>query len=179
MFFSGRDWETSQDRGKEEWSKVQRVSWWKTALQCSGPRTGAKVHVSTGQRHVVVALGQVAQPEPRLEPDQTSLERPDNSYAATLHIQPDTAWDNLQRRMGETPQIQLCQACSVIPKKTQGRNACQRWFNKVLKYWVWILMHSKCNIYIFIYKLANTISHKTVFGVLSVDWWGEKQLNPF
>ena len=23
MFFSGRDWETSQDRGKDEWSKVQ------------------------------------------------------------------------------------------------------------------------------------------------------------
>ena len=23
-FFSGRDWETSQDRGKDEWSKVQR-----------------------------------------------------------------------------------------------------------------------------------------------------------
>jgi hypothetical protein len=24
MFFSSRDWETSQDRGKYEWSKVQR-----------------------------------------------------------------------------------------------------------------------------------------------------------
>ena len=24
MFFSGRDWETSQDRGKDEWSKLQR-----------------------------------------------------------------------------------------------------------------------------------------------------------
>ena len=24
MFFSGRDWETSQDRGKDEWSKVQK-----------------------------------------------------------------------------------------------------------------------------------------------------------
>ena len=24
MFFSGRDWETSQDRGKYEWSKVHR-----------------------------------------------------------------------------------------------------------------------------------------------------------
>ena len=26
MFFRGRDWETSQDRGKDEWSKVQRNS---------------------------------------------------------------------------------------------------------------------------------------------------------
>jgi hypothetical protein len=24
MFFRGRDWETSQDRGNDEWSKVQR-----------------------------------------------------------------------------------------------------------------------------------------------------------
>ena len=28
--FSGRDWETSQDRGIEEWSKVQRDPWLKT-----------------------------------------------------------------------------------------------------------------------------------------------------
>ncbi|XP_070964677.1 pleckstrin homology domain-containing family A member 7-like isoform X8 [Oncorhynchus clarkii lewisi] len=33
--------------------------------------------------------------------------------------------------MGETPQIQVCQACSVIPKKTRGCNHCQRSFNKV------------------------------------------------
>ena len=33
----------------------------------------------------------VAQPEPGLEPDGTSLERPENSCAATLPIQPDTA----------------------------------------------------------------------------------------
>ncbi|XP_029493714.2 phosphatidylinositol transfer protein beta isoform isoform X1 [Oncorhynchus nerka] len=41
-----------------------------------------------------------------------------NSCAATLPIQPDRALEDLQRRMGETPQIQVCQACSVIPKKT-------------------------------------------------------------
>jgi transposase len=27
--------------------------------------------------------------------------------------------EDLQRRMGETPQIHLCQSCSVIPKKTK------------------------------------------------------------
>ena len=37
-----------------------------------------------------------------------------------------------RRRMGETPQIQVCQACSVIPKKTRGCNHCQRCFNKLL-----------------------------------------------
>ena len=49
MFLSGRDWETSQDRGKDERSKVQRDSWWKPALEHSGPQTGVKVHLPTGQ----------------------------------------------------------------------------------------------------------------------------------
>uniref|UniRef100_A0A674ES87 Tc1-like transposase DDE domain-containing protein n=1 Tax=Salmo trutta TaxID=8032 RepID=A0A674ES87_SALTR len=31
----------------------------------------------------------------------------------------------------ETPQIQVCQACSVIHKRTRGCNRCQRCFNKV------------------------------------------------
>ena len=66
-----------------------------------------------------------------LEPDRTSLERPENSCAATLPIQPDRVWEVLQRRMGETLQIQVCQACSVIPKMTRGCNRCQRCFNKV------------------------------------------------
>ena len=68
----------------------------------------------------------VAQP-----PNRTSLERLENSSAATLPIQLDRAWEDLER-MGETPQIQVCQACSVIPKKTQGCNRCQMCFNKVL-----------------------------------------------
>ena len=38
----------------------------------------------------------------------------------------------LQRRMGEALQEQVCQACSLIPKKIQGCNRCQRCFNKVL-----------------------------------------------
>jgi hypothetical protein len=60
----------------------------------------------------------VAQPEPGQVPDKSSLERPEISWAATLLIQPDRAWEDLQRRMCETPQIQVCQASSVIPKKT-------------------------------------------------------------
>ena len=73
----------------------------------------------------------VAQPEPALEHDRTSLERPENSCAATLPIQPDRAWEDLQRRMGEALQIQVFPACSVIPKKTQCCNRCQRCFNNV------------------------------------------------
>jgi uncharacterized paraquat-inducible protein A len=67
-------------------------------------------------------------------PDLNPMEhlwRHENSYAATLPIQPDIGWEDMQR-MGETPQIKVCQACRVIPKRTRGCNHCQRCFNKVL-----------------------------------------------
>ena len=135
---------STQDRGKDEQGKVLRDPWWKPALECLGPLSRVKVHVPTAQQskaksqdNAGVASERVsespwlAKPEPGLEPTRTSLERPENSYAATLPIQPDRAWLNLQRRMGETPQIQVCQACSVIPKLTQKCNCCPRCFNKV------------------------------------------------
>jgi hypothetical protein len=48
IFFSARDWETSQDRGKDEWSKLQSDPW-KPASEHSVPQTRAKVHLPTGQ----------------------------------------------------------------------------------------------------------------------------------
>ena len=49
MFFSGRDWETSQDRGKDERSKVELLD--ENLLQCTQDlRLGVKVHLPTGQR---------------------------------------------------------------------------------------------------------------------------------
>ena len=39
----------SQDRGKDEWSKIQRDPWWKPAPERSGPQTGVKVHLPTGE----------------------------------------------------------------------------------------------------------------------------------
>ena len=84
-------------------------------------------------------------PEPRLEPDRTSLERPVQRSAPSNLTEFERLsreeWEKLPkyrcaklvasypRRMGETTQIQVCQACSVIPKKTRGCNHC---FNKVL-----------------------------------------------
>jgi hypothetical protein len=62
-----------------------------------------------------------AQLEPGLEPDRTSPERPENSCAAMLPIKPDSTWEDLQRIMGETLQMQVCQACSVIHKKSYPR----------------------------------------------------------
>jgi hypothetical protein len=50
MFYSCRDWETSQGRGKDERRKVERDPWWKPAPERSGPKTGAKVHLPKGQQ---------------------------------------------------------------------------------------------------------------------------------
>ena len=120
----------------------------------------------------------VAQPETGLEPDRTSLERPENSCGATLPFQPDRSWEDLQRRMGETPQIQVCQACSVIPKKTWGCNRCQRCFNKVLSKRVWKLR--KCDISIF--SIFNTFQKIcfcfVIMGIVCRLLRG-KRFNPF
>jgi hypothetical protein len=51
MFFSGRDWETSQVRGKDEWNKVQREILDENLLQrAQDLRMGMKVHLPSGQR---------------------------------------------------------------------------------------------------------------------------------
>ena len=112
-------------RGCFERSKVQRYSWWKPAPECSGPQTETKDHLPTwqwpkahSQDNAGVASGHIS--ECPLVAERTSLERPENSCAATPPIQPDRAWEDLQRRMGETPQIQVWQSCSVIPKKILG-----------------------------------------------------------
>jgi hypothetical protein len=47
-------------------------------------------------------------------------------------IQGDGVREDLQRRMWETPQKHVCQACIIIPKKTRDCNHFQRCFNKVL-----------------------------------------------
>jgi hypothetical protein len=143
IFFSGRDWETSQDRGKDERSKVQRslMKTYSRALRTSDWRDGSPSNrtttLSTQPRQcrsgfrTSLWMPLSGPARAGLEHDLTSLERPENSCAATLPIQPDRDWEDLQRRMEETPQIQVCQACIVIPKKTWGCSRCQR-VNKVL-----------------------------------------------
>jgi hypothetical protein len=117
---------------RERWTE-QSTSLMKTCSRAL--RTSeAKVHLPTGQQleaqsqdNAGVSSWQVS-----VCPDLPFLERPENSCSATLPIQPDRTWGDLQKRMGETPQILVCHACSVIPKKTRGFNRCQRYFNKVL-----------------------------------------------
>ena len=99
-----------------------------------------------------------------LETNRTSLERPENRCAETLPIQPDRTSEDLQRGIVETPQIQVCQACSIIPKKTRGCNHFQRSFNKV---------QSKGSEYLckrdfLMFEKLFFLCH---YGVLHVHWW--------
>jgi hypothetical protein len=83
---------------------VQRDPWWKPAPEHWRHQTGTKVHLPAGQRpqahsqnNAGMTSGQVsecpwvAQPKAGLEPNPTSLERPENSCAVALPIQPDRA----------------------------------------------------------------------------------------
>ena len=69
-------------------------------------------------------------------PCQSTIEHLWRDLKIAVHRHSQTILTELDRifreEMGETPQIQVCQACSVISKKTQGCNGCQRFFNKVL-----------------------------------------------
>jgi hypothetical protein len=102
------------------------LGWWFSFQQDNDPKhahSQDSVGVASGQ---VSECPWVAQPEPGLEPNQTSLERPENSCAAMLPIQPVRAWEDLQRRM--------CQACSVIPPLLQDGVAVQTCFVRLLVY---------------------------------------------
>jgi hypothetical protein len=105
-----------------------------------------------------------------LNPIEHLLKRPENGCAAMLPIQPDRTLDDLQIRMGETPQIQVRQTCSVIPKKTYGHNRCQRCFNKVLSKGSEYIC--KCDIsrffYIFIFYINLLFIFKKTVSALSL-----------
>ena len=94
----GHIFQTSQDQGENErildenlLQSVQdlRLGQRFTFQQDNNPKDTDKTRgVASGQ---VSECPWVAQPESGLEPDQTSLERPENGCSATLFIQPDRA----------------------------------------------------------------------------------------
>ena len=51
---------------------------------------------------------------------------------------------DLQKIMGETPQIQVCHACSIIPKKTLCCNRCQKYWVKGLNTYVNVIFQFIC-----------------------------------
>ena len=136
MFFSGRDWETSQDWAKDEQSKVQRDPWSKPATEHSGPQTGAKVLPSNR------TTTWSTQPRQRKSGFGTrlwmSLSGPARARTWTqfkIAVQrhsPSTLTEIERICWEEWEKLPKCQACRVIPKRNRGCNRCQRCFNKLL-----------------------------------------------
>uniref|UniRef100_A0AAZ3S2G1 Transposase n=1 Tax=Oncorhynchus tshawytscha TaxID=74940 RepID=A0AAZ3S2G1_ONCTS len=141
MFFSSRTGRLVRIKGKMNGAKYREILDENLLKNAQDLRLGRRFtfqqdndpkHTAKKQEWLRDKSLNVAQPEPGLDPDRTSLEKLENSCAATLPIHPDRAREDLQRNLEETPQIQVCQACRVIPKKTRGCNRCQRCFEKVL-----------------------------------------------
>lgn len=78
------------------------------------PQPAPKVHLTTGQTPwahsqdsarvdwgQICECPQVTQPQPWLEPNRTSLKRPKDVCPVTVPIQPERAWEDLQRRTTE------------------------------------------------------------------------------
>uniref|UniRef100_A0AAZ3PR62 Transposase Tc1-like domain-containing protein n=2 Tax=Oncorhynchus tshawytscha TaxID=74940 RepID=A0AAZ3PR62_ONCTS len=94
MFFSGRDWETSQDRGKDEQNKVQRslmktcsrVRWTSGWSEGSPSKHTAKT-MQEGLRDKSMDVLEWPSQSLDLNPIE-HLERLENSCVATLPIQP-------------------------------------------------------------------------------------------
>jgi hypothetical protein len=89
MFFSGRDWETSP-RLRERWTEKSRDPWWNPAQnfrlglrftfqQDNNPKHTAKTMQEELQDKSLLSLS-------GLDPDWTSLERPENSCAELVRI---------------------------------------------------------------------------------------------
>ena len=101
-------------------------------VRIEGKMNGEKYREILDENLLQSALGQcpwVAQPEPWLEPDRISLERPEDSCAAMLPIQPDRARGSAEKNGRNSPNT--------------GVPNLKRWLNAVIaakgastKYWV-------------------------------------------
>ena len=95
------------------------------------------------------------------------------SCAVTLLVQPDRAWEDLQRRNGEKlPKYRCAKLVVSYPRRFKAVIAAK---GASTKYWV-----KGLNTYVYkIYKCAkmsiNLFLHFH-YGLLCVDWWGEKKM---
>ena len=110
--------------GKDERSKVQRDPWWKPAPERSGPQTMQK-----WLRNKSLNVLEWPSQSPDWNPIKCLLR--DLKIAVQWHSSSNlTELERICREKWEKLPKYRC--CSIIPKKTQGCNHCQRCFNKVL-----------------------------------------------
>ncbi len=92
--------------------------------QVQSAQTGLKVHLPTwqspsahSQDNAGAAQGRLYErPRVELRTNQTSL-KPVKGCPPMVPSQPDRAWDDLKRRMAKNKQMQMCNACCIIPKE--------------------------------------------------------------
>jgi hypothetical protein len=128
LFFSNKDWVTSQDRGNDEQSKVQRCPWWKPSPErsdwCGGSPSNRTTTLSTqpfGDKSLNVLEW------PSQSPDLNPIEPLWRDLIVSVQRCSPSNLTELEKICREHNKLSKyrCQACSVIPKKTQGCNRCQ------------------------------------------------------
>jgi hypothetical protein len=187
MFFSDRDWENSQDWGKDERSNVQRDTWLKPVPERSVPQTGEKVpfQQDNNPKHTAKTTQELIWDKslnilewPSQSPDLNPSNISGETWKELCSNAPHPTWQSLRgsvEKNGIHSQIQECKACSVIPKKTGRCNRCQRCFNNGLSKGSEYL-HTNV-LFLFVFLNLFSLCH---YGVLcTIDWWGKNDLIHF
>lgn len=111
-------WAEEHLKGKAEWSKPENLLY-----SAHGFKLGQWPEAHSKDKTVLEWLTVL------IWPSQTSLEGPESVFPQTVCMQPSWAWEDLQRRMSETPPVHGYKARCIIPKKTHGCCCCQRCFD--------------------------------------------------